>query len=117
MNIALCCDADTAYLKEILSIFAEVTIFSGAFDRPPCVQLAYFSEKNTFDLVVVALNGASGLTDCQHIKARNKCLPILWITEQEDFIHASKRLFIEEFLVKPITEEEITKCVKRIFNI
>ena len=117
MNVVLCCNTDTTHLEKILSHYGDLTIFKGVFDKSPGVQLAYsLQDGKCFDLVIVALDGANGLTDCQIIRRIQNKLPIIWITEQEEFIHASKRIGINGFLVKPTTEESIVACVEYCKN-
>lgn len=112
MHIALCCKQDTEPIKQALSAFGEVTVFEGAWDRQPSVQLAcYLARGEPCDLAVVALDGAAGMHDCKQIKSHQKDLPVLWISEQEEFWKESQRLRVEEFLVKPVPEGMLKKIV------
>lgn len=117
MHIALCCNSDTEHLKNVLSEYGEVIVFFGARDRLPGVDLGYYLIRGEpCDLVVVAMDGAAGMNDCWQIKRIKKDLPILWISEQDGFFQESRRIGVEEFLVKPVPDGMLKKCVKHLLK-
>lgn len=118
MVIALCGNENTERMKRTLSTCGEVVLFKGAQDRPPSVQLAYYLARGEpCDLAVVARDGAAGMNDCQHIKGRQKDLPVLWISEQEMFRLESRRMGVEAFLVKPVPMETLEKVVMHLRDV
>lgn len=117
MHIALCCNGDVQSLEQTLSAFGEVVVFSGEWDRPPSVQLAYYMTRGRpCDLAVVALDGAAGMLDCKQIKGFDKKLPVLWISEQEEFWKESNRMGVEEFLVRPVPEGMLRKVAEHLIR-
>ena len=117
MNLVLCCDTDSTYLEQILLNCGDIMICKGDYDRPPCVELEYYLEKgNRCDLVIVALDGAAGMINCQYIRKRRKQLPLLWISEQESFYKESLRIEVEGFLIKPVRADVIIKSIEYCYN-
>lgn len=110
--IALISDEDRREaLTALLSEFDEVKFYKNA------TELAYYLEdKNPCRLAVVERDGAGGMNDCAHVACRKALDAALWITEQEEFIHQSRRMGVAGFLVKPVSDETIRETVKRILD-
>ncbi|MGL5259908.1 MAG: hypothetical protein ACRC7V_07345 [Lachnospiraceae bacterium] len=115
MNIALCCHENSEELRVTLGFYGKVVVFSGLWDRTPGVQLAeYLIQNKPCDLAVVVLDGAEGMNDCRKIKNYKKDLPLLWISDQDAFWAESRRMGVEEFLVKPVPEGMLQKVVEHL---
>ena len=124
MQLALCSETNITEIEKVLQNLGELTVYIGIPPKPPRgpkpsgYQLfCSIIDGKKVDLVVVPIDGALGLNTCNDIRSRHKDLPIIWITEQVEFIKASKRIGIEGFLVKPITDEMLINCVEHCKNI
>lgn len=111
MNIALCTTKNNVEASKLLLKYGDVKEYFNAVDL-----LYELAEKEKYDLVVVDLNGAKGMNLCSRIRSQHNSIPIIWVSDDDEFKLQAKRLLVDGFLIKPIMESEINKIIKYIFN-
>lgn len=105
--IALICeDMQQERLRALLSAFDEVKSYPGAS------EFAYnMLAGSRCRLLVVAKDGATGMNECDQVRQRKTLDAVLWITEQAGFLNQSKRMGVERFLVRPVSDDTLRETV------
>lgn len=105
--IALCCDSQNEALYAMLSAFEETLFFSQDH-----LMKEYAKTHGHFRLIVVAMDGALGM----NMAGYGGNGPVLWITEQADFLKESQRRNVVGFLAKPFTDDVFRETVAQILD-
>ncbi|MCI8506459.1 MAG: response regulator [Lachnospiraceae bacterium] len=117
MKIALYCDTGTQAIEQVLREWGAVIVWKGGLDGQPENQLSQVPSPDTScDLAVVALDGVTGVRNCRKLKEWRKSLPVLWIADQEAFWRESRRIGVEEFLVKPVPDKTLCKVIGHMLS-
>lgn len=113
MHIALCCDTDIQATEQILREWGEVDIFRKEENsRAAGQQLTDFlSSGGHCDLAVVSMDGSEGLRNCMFIKRHKENLPVLWISDDKRLYMESRRIGVEEFLIRPVPGGMLRKII------
>ena len=53
---------------------------------------------------------------CMSIRGYSKDVPLLWISDQAEFEPQSRRLRVDDFWVKPVTEYQLREAVSRLLQ-
>ena len=69
-----------------------------------------------FKILVVIEDGARGMNFCMSIRGYSRDGPLLWISDQAEFEPQSRRLQVDTFLVKPVTEYQLREAVSRLLQ-
>lgn len=111
MRIALCSyspkEAETSILMQIGDVIR--------FDRGSFVAYAIHSGKQ-YDIAIVMEDEARGMNDCMVIREHDRDIPIIWISDQEEFRAQSVRMHVNRFFVKPISPKQLTIEVMKLMN-
>lgn len=74
-------------------------------------------EDNDYDLLFVAMDSAAGMEGVIAVKNLKPKLPVIWISNDKNFVAQSYRLGVSYFSVKPIEEKNmrlaLQKCQRR----
>ncbi len=118
MRIALCCDANTQAVEQILKERGEVDVFQNEKKGQSAGQKlsGYLSCGGHCDLAVVSLDSAAGIHNCRYIKEHQRNLPVLWISEDKGLWPESRRIGVEEFLVKPVPDGMLRKIINHMLE-
>lgn len=65
------------------------------------------------DLVFVMADGAAGMEGVYLARARKPEIPICWFSDDYDFGMQSHRLDCTYFSTKPVTQDKVSKAMKR----
>ena len=110
MNIALC----AAFLEEdVWESFLRVATFPRRVEITECNSvetLLPLLELKEFSLLMVVLNGVTGLEAVQKIRDKTSDVPLLWISD-EDFSLSGYRYRATYFLHRPVTELQMREAV------
>lgn len=109
MITLICEKKEQERLKILLRKFGNVELFKDG------ISFAFYLQQGGLcRLAVVAKDSAEGMNDCGYAMHDNTPTPVLWITEQAEFLNQSKRMGVAGFLVKPVTDDAFQETVKRI---
>lgn len=90
----------------------QVLIFSPEVQRAPETAFCYFlREGGLCDLAVIAYPGARGMNACRAIRGQRPQLPILWLSDQAEFLPESKRIPVQGFCAPVPNEKSIRDLV------
>ena len=110
----LCAPEQTAFFQKSVQQFARQE------GRCPAVEcfarredLLYRLRRGSCDAVVVALQGALGMESAIGVRALDASVPLIWISDDEDFGMQSYRLRARMFLRFPVEEEQVTRALQR----
>lgn len=108
--IALICEKrEQEWLKMLLSEFGDVELFKDG------ISFAFYLQQGGLcRLAVVAKDSAEGMNDCSYAIHDSTPTPVLWISEQAEFLNQSKRMDVAGFLVKPVADDALRETVKQI---
>lgn len=113
MKIAIC--SDSAPERDALSSFVaacgENDLRITSVENRFALRLALSGE--TFDLLIVALNGVNGMEAAIDARERDKNLRLIWISDMPEFSMQAYRLRAQDFLPKPIAFEDLRAAIKR----
>ena len=109
--IALIHNADSAHLRQTLSLLGEIKVFENQMQLQD-----YLLTDAPCDLVVSATDGALGMNCCTTAHERRAGVPILWITEQKTFEPQSFRTPVDAFLVKPVEPSTVFAIADRLLH-
>ena len=70
-------------------------------------------ERTDYDLVFVAMDSATGMEGVIAVKNLQPHTPVIWISNDKNFVAQSYRLGVAYFSVKPIEERMIGLALKR----
>lgn len=112
--LVLCTPEQTAFFQKSVHQFARQE------GRCPAVEcfarredLLYRLRRGSCDAVVVALQGALGMESAIGVRALDASVPLIWISDDEDFGMQSYRLRARMFLRFPVEEEQVTRALQR----
>ncbi len=80
--------------------------------RDPADGFCHYEHE--YDLVVVALEGAKGMNVVESLSEHYPDTQIIWITSDEDFVSVAIRHHIHDFIVRPFTQERISRSVREV---
>ena len=104
MRIALCSYSQKEKETALLMKLGKVDRFdNGVF----CVYA--MQREGPYDAVVIMEDGARGMNFCMSIRGYSRDVPLLWISDQAEFEPQSRRLRVDDFWVKPVTEHQLGK--------
>ena len=72
-----------------------------------------FLERTDYELVFVAMDSATGMEGVIAVKNLQPHTPVIWISNDKNFVAQSYRLGVTYFSVKPIEERIIGLALKR----
>lgn len=76
-------------------------------------DLLYRIRDGGYDAVLVALPGALGMESAMGVRAQDRSVPLIWISDDEVFALESYRLRVTLFLCLPVTTEQVTDALAR----
>lgn len=108
-TIALCCSENKVRTTVTLVKLANVKVFNDG------IELAYdLQEHDECNLVVVAVDGADGMNYCTYVRGQNKEIPILWISDNEAYEEAARKIPVNDFWVKPMPDMLLEKAAAEL---
>lgn len=109
MRIALCSYSQKEKETALLMKLGKVDRFdNGVF----CVYA--MQRDGPYDAVVVMEDGARGMNFCMSIRGYSRDVPLLWISDQAEFEPQSRRMQVDDFWVKPVTEYQLREAVSQL---
>ena len=111
MRIALCSYSQKEKETALLMKLGKVDRFDNG------VVCTYAMQRGgAYDAVVVMEDGGRGVNFCMSIRGYSRGVPLLWISDQAEFEPQSRRLQVDTFLVKPVTEYQLREAVSRLLQ-
>ncbi len=111
MRIALCSYSQKEKETALLMKLGKVDRFdNGVF----CVYA--MQREGPYDAVVIMEDGGRGMNFCMSIRGYSRDVPLLWISDQAEFEPQSRRLRVDDFWVKPVTEHQLGEAVSRLLQ-
>ena len=111
MRIALCSYSQKEKETALLMKLGKVDRFdNGVF----CVYA--MQREGPYDAVVRMEDGARGMNFCMSRRGYSRDVPLLWISDQAEFEPQSRRLWVDDFWVKPVTEHQLGEAVSRLLQ-
>ena len=111
MRIALCSYSQKEKETALLIKLGKVDRFDkGVF----CVYA--MQRDGPYGAVVVMEDGVRGMNFCMSIRGYSKDAPLLWISDQAEFEPQSRRLRVDDFWVKPVTEHQLGEAVSQLLQ-
>ena len=111
MRIALCSYSQKEKETALLMKLGKVDRFdNGVF----CVYA--MQREGPYDAVVIIEDGTRGMNFCMSIRGYSRDVPLLWISDQAEFEPQSRRLQVDDFWVKPVTEHQLGEAVSRLLQ-
>ena len=107
--IVLLHDKASVELQSYLSPLGEVLVLP---DKNALQD--YLLSKGLCDLVVCAVDGAAGMNICIAARKRRCDVPVIWITEQKEFLPQSMRIPVAKFMLKPIAPTDVVTTAQRL---
>ena len=71
----------------------------------------------SYDIAVIALEGAAGMNEALEIKERFPDTKILWITSDEDFAQIAIRNHIYELIKRPYELDRLRKSIRKVVSL
>lgn len=110
-TIALCCSENKVRTAVTLIRLANVKVFDDG------IELAYYLKENDdCHLVVIAVDGAAGMNCCTYVRGQNKTIPILWISDREEYEEKASKIPVDDFWVKPMPEMLLEKVTAELLR-
>ena len=78
------------------------------------VCLENYMKKHQLDYTLTEFE--DGENFCMSIRGYSRDVPLLWISDQAEFEPQSRRLQVDTFLVKPVTEYQLREAVSRLLQ-
>ena len=79
-------------------------------------QLVKAVNRKKFDGAIIALDGAEGLEGVNALREHQKSLPIIWMSNDEQFALISYRYKVTMFLTKPYQLDELEEAMIRVME-
>ena len=111
MQVLIYTKDDNEYL-ELKKVITGISEANEVY-RDPSDGHGHYS--GTYDIVVVALDGAKGLNEVTEWADRTKTR-IVWITDDKEFAGVAIRKHVSDFIIRPYTEERIKESVTGIIK-
>lgn len=69
--------------------------------------------KNSYHIVIVAMDKAKGMETVKHIHLRDGNAKIIWFSDDEDFAGFAFENEVKQFAIRPISSEKLTEGLER----
>lgn len=110
-TIALCCSENVVRTTVTLIRIANVKVFNDG------IELAYYLKENDdCQLAVIAVDGAKGMNYCTYVRGQNSKIPILWISDKEEYEEKAAKIPVNDFWVKPMPEMLLEKMAAELLK-
>lgn len=105
-TIALCCDENRIQTAVTLLRYANVKVFSDGLEMTD-----YLQNGGECHLAVIVVGGPEGMNDCTFVRGQNKDVPILWVSDREEYEACAKKIPVDDFWVQPLPDMLLEKAV------
>lgn len=115
MQIAFCAaEEDQKVLRKVtLDYYAELNCYPAFDSFENRESLIEAMMKNTYSIVIVAVDKAKGLETVKHIHRHDKNIKIIWFSDDKDFAGSAFEYGIDYFAQRPITRDKIEEGLRR----
>ena len=117
MRIAICDDQKNERQKMIEALHLVINHFStDEFDNGSALLKSH--AKNPYDLILldILMPGMNGMDTAASLRKNDSKTPIIFMSTSAEFGVQSYRVLAFDYLLKPIDQEQLKGCMKRLFS-